>query len=246
MSTSGEQLATFSAEDESDNDLIPAIGRLGKQVRTKAGESLKLVRESAAFERVTTSSLEALRKYVAGNLVFDQTFDYTQAIPLFRESVAIDSTFAMAWRRLASYYNNTARFDEARAASIQAFKYADRLSEVERQLTYAGYYSYGPEVDEEKAYAAYEAIVARDSLNAIALNNSANTLVKRGEDDKALRYFTRAAGTVGGSAIQFANAIPVAIRLSRWETADSIGREFVRRFPNNPQALRAPALIANQ
>jgi tetratricopeptide (TPR) repeat protein len=99
-------------------------------------------------------------------------------------------------------------------------------------------------VDEEKALAAYESVLARDSLNAIALNNASVTLVKRGENEKVLEYLIRAAGQPGGSAIQFSNAIPAAVRLGRWETADSLTREFVRRFPTNPVALRAPAMLA--
>ena len=244
VSADGEQLATFSEEAGNDNELIPAIGRLGKEVRAKAGESLRDVREAGALDRVTTSSLDALRKYATANLIFDQTFDYTQAIPLLKDAVAIDSTFAMAWRRLASYYNNTFRFADARAASVQAYKYADRLSEVERQLTYAGYYTYGLEVDEERAYAAYEAVLARDSLNAIALNNAANSLGKRRQNERALEYYLRAAGQPGGSAVIFSNAVPMAIRMGRWDTADSVSRVFVERFPNNPVALRNPARIA--
>jgi tetratricopeptide (TPR) repeat protein/tRNA A-37 threonylcarbamoyl transferase component Bud32 len=244
MSADGEQLATFNEEAASDNDLIPAIGRLGRQLRTKAGESLKEIRDAGALDRVTTRSLDALRKYAQATIVFDQTFDYTQSIPLLREAVTIDSTFAMAWRRMASFYNNMQRYDDARTASIQAFRYADRLSEVERQLTYAGYYTYGPQVDEERAYAAYEAVLARDSLNAVALNNSANTLAKRGDHEKALRYYTRAAAQPGGSAIQFSNAVPAALRLARWDTADSLITEFTQRFPNNPVALRQPALVS--
>jgi tetratricopeptide (TPR) repeat protein len=244
MSPDAEQLATFSVEAASDNDLIPAIGRLGKQVRTKAGESLKQVREAGALDRVTTNSLDALRKYALANLVQDQTFDYTQSIPLLKEAVTIDSTFAMAWRRLTAYYNNLFRFQEARDAAIHAFRYADRLSEVEKQLTYANYYTSGPEVDEEKAFAAFEAVIARDSLNAIALNNAANVLAKRREDEKAVQYYMRGARQAGGSAILFSNLIPAAVRLKRWELADSLSREFVRRFPNNPVALREPAYLA--
>jgi tetratricopeptide (TPR) repeat protein len=244
MSSNGDQLATFSEEAANESELIPAIGRLGKEIRAKAGESLKQVREAGALDRVTTGSLDALRKYASANLIFDQTFDYTQTIPLLKEAVTIDSTFAMAWRRLASYYNNTFRFEEARAAVIQAHKYADRLSEVERQLTLAAYHTYGLDVDEERAFAAYEAVLARDSLNTVALNNSANTLAKRGDDEKALTYYMRAIGQPGGSAIQFSNAVPAAIRLGHWDTADSITRDFVGRFPNNPVALRSPALIA--
>jgi tetratricopeptide (TPR) repeat protein len=244
ISSNGDQLATFSEEASNENELIPAIGRLGKEIRARAGESLKLVREAGALDRVTTNSLEALRKYVAGNVVFDQTFDYTQAIPLFKEAVTIDSTFAMAWRRLASYYNNLQRYEEARAASIEAFKYADRLSEVERQLTLAGYHTYGLDVDEEKSLAAYEAVLQQDSMNAVALNNAANTYAKRGDNAKALAYYLRALDQPGGNAITFTNAVPTALRLGRFDLADSIGRLWVSRFPNNPVALRNPALIA--
>jgi tetratricopeptide (TPR) repeat protein len=244
LSANGDQLATFNEEAASENDLIPAIGRLGKQVRTKAGDPLKQIREAGALDRVTTNSLDALRKYATANLVFDQTFDYTQAIPLLKEAVAIDSTFAMAWRRLASYNNNTFRFADAREAAIQAYKYSDRLSEVERQLTHAAYFTYGLEVDEERAFSAYQAVLARDSMNIIALNNSANTLAKRRQDDKALEYYRRALNQPGGSAIQYSNAIPTAARLGRWETVDTLMKEFVRRFPNNPVALRSPAFEA--
>jgi tetratricopeptide (TPR) repeat protein/tRNA A-37 threonylcarbamoyl transferase component Bud32 len=244
ISQDGSQLATFSEAAESQNDLIPAIGRLGKQLRARVGESLKSVREAGALDRVTTGSMDALRKYAAANLVFEQTGDYTQAIPLLREAVQVDSTFAMAWRRLALYYSNTFRFEQAQAAAVQAFKYADRLSEVERQLTIAAYHSLGPTPDNEKALAAYEAVLARDSLNFIALNNASLILANRREREKALTYRLRAAAQPGTSPLSFGNAVSGAVVLGRWEVVDSLQREFVRRFPNNPAALRSPASTA--
>ena len=35
-------------------------------------------------------------------------YEVITVIPMFREAVEIDSTFAMAWRRLGIYYSNTA------------------------------------------------------------------------------------------------------------------------------------------
>jgi len=244
MSSEGEQLATFSEEADSDNDLIPAIGRLGKRVRTRAGESLKMVREAGALDRVTTNSLEALRKYTAANLTFDQTSDYTLAIPLLREAVDIDSTFAMAWRRLASYYNNTQQFEQARDAATRAFRFSDRLGENERQLTIAAYYSYGPEKDEEKALAAYEALISRDPLNSVALNNASVMLGRRREHEKALGYYMRSASLPGRTPLSFVNALGTATRLGRWELYDSLHREFARAYPTNPQVLVGPTRIA--
>ena len=243
-SQDGSQLAAFKEEAESQNDLIPAIGRLGRQLREKVGESLKSVRGTTALDRVTTSSMDALRKYAAANLVFEQTNDYQQAIPLMLEAVTIDSTFAMAWRRLAQYYSNTGRFERATEAAVRAFAYADRLSEVERQLTIASYYTLGPTIDDEKALAAYEAVLVRDSLNFIALNNASLILANRRDLEKALAYRLRAASQPGTSPITFGNAVGGAVALGRWELVDSLQGEFRRRFPTNPAAWYSPARTA--
>ncbi|HEX6317192.1 MAG TPA: serine/threonine-protein kinase, partial [Gemmatimonadaceae bacterium] len=240
----GSQLAAFKEEAESQNDLIPAIGRLGKQLREKVGESLKEVRGTTALDRVTTGSLDALRKYAAANLVFDRTSDYQQAIPLMLEAVTIDSTFAMAWRRLAQYYANTGRFERASEASVRAYALADRLSEVERQLTIAGYFTLGPTVDSDKALAAYEAVLSRDSLNFIALNNASLILGNRRELEKTLAYRLRAAAQPGTSPVTFNNALAAAVALGRWQLVDSLQQVFLERFPGNPTAIRGPVVGA--
>jgi tetratricopeptide (TPR) repeat protein len=203
------------------------------------------VRSGGALDRVTTGSLDALRKYTAANLVFDQTFDYSQAIPLLKEAVTIDSTFAMAWRRLAQYYNNVQQRAPAREAAVRAYQYADRLSEIERQLTIATYYSLGPTPDDDRNLAAYEAIIARDSLNFIALNNASNHYQFRREWPKVLAYRLRAAEQPGTSPITFANAVAAAQTLGQWDLVDSLQQVFIRRFPGNPVAIVQPARTAS-
>ena len=239
-SQDGSQLAAFKEEAESQNDLIPAIGRLGRQLRGKVGESLKEVRATTALDRVTTGSLDALRKYAAANLAFDRTSDYQQAIPLLIESVTIDSSFAMAWRRLAQYYFSTGRLERAEAAAVRAYNLRDRLGEVERQLTIAAYYTQGPKVDLDRALAAYEAVLARDSLNFIALNNASLILANRRDLERTLTYRLRAAAQPGTSPITFGNALSAAVTLGRWQLVDSLLRVFETRFPGNPNAIRGP------
>jgi tRNA A-37 threonylcarbamoyl transferase component Bud32/tetratricopeptide (TPR) repeat protein len=238
----GAQLAAFKEEAASQNDLIPAIGRLGKQLRAKMGESLRNVRAAGALDRVTTSSMDALRKYVEANVTFDRTGDTRASIGLMKEAVAIDSTFGMAWRRMAMYYGGSlGEFQQARDAAVQAYRYADRLSEVERQLTIAAYYSYGPTVDDDKTLAAYEAALARDSLNFIALNNASLILGQRREWRKALAYRVLAAAQPATNPIAFSNALAAAVNVGDWRVLDSLGAEFQRRFPTYPVAINAPA-----
>jgi tetratricopeptide (TPR) repeat protein len=244
VSSTGDELASFSETAASENELIATIGRLGKQIRTKAGESLKLVREAGALERVTTGSMEALRKYAAANLAFDQTGDYSRAIPLLYEAVGIDSTFAMAWRRLASYNANIGRIEEAREAAIAGYRHSGKLGEVERQLMVAAYYAYGPELDEERTLAAYEAVIARDSLNTVALNNASVYLGRKREHERGLEYLMRTAAQPGSTPLAFNNAVLGATTLGRPQLADSLADAFLRRFPTNPFAIRWPGILA--
>jgi tetratricopeptide (TPR) repeat protein len=240
---SGEELAAFREEAASQNDLIPAIGRLAKQLRAKAGEPLKTVRDATALERVTTSSMEALSKYAAALTVLEQTGDYTRVVPLLEEAVAIDSTFAMAWRRLAAHLSTLGQLDRAGRAVAHAYRHRDRLSEVERYLTEAAYFQYGPAVDEERALEAFEAALARDSTNLIALNNASLILVKRREYERAARYRLKAAQqdreTI--NPITWANAASGLSAAGRGAASDSLLREWARRAPNQPNLLLTQA-----
>jgi tetratricopeptide (TPR) repeat protein/tRNA A-37 threonylcarbamoyl transferase component Bud32 len=242
---SGEQLAAFSEQAASQNDLIPAIGRLSKQLRAKVGESLKTIREATSLERVTTGSMEALSKYTAALTMLEQTGDYTRVVPLLEQAVAIDSTFAMAWRRLSSHLITMGDRPGAARAATQAYRYRDRLSEIERQLTIAAYFQNGPEIDEERALEAFEAAIAIDSTNLIALNNAALILVNHREYDKAAAYARRAAAQdrLTPNPITWGNAIAFAATAGDMAAADSMMRVWAERVPNNPSQLAVQARV---
>jgi serine/threonine-protein kinase len=121
-----------SADDE--NALLGAIDRLSKKVRERIGESLTTIRANPALERVTTGSLEALRKYTTA-LRLEENDRSEEAAPLLEEAVALDSGFAMAWRKLAVILGNTGGSATRQvAAATQAFQHRDRLPAVERAL----------------------------------------------------------------------------------------------------------------
>jgi tetratricopeptide (TPR) repeat protein len=245
LSQSGEQLAAFTEQASSQNDLIPAIGRLSKQLRAKVGESLKSVREASALERVTTGSMEALSKYTAALTTLEQTGDFTRVIPLLQQAVAIDSTFAMAWRRLAAHLISVGDFDGASKAVTQAYRYRDRLSDVERHLTEGQYFTSGPEGDDERALEAYEAALAIDSTNLIALNNAALILVKRRDYDRASTYTLKAAAQDKGvpNPITWGNAAAYSFFAGRTSTSDSLMRVWAQRAPSQPSRLLANARV---
>lgn len=189
----GRELATFRETAESDAELVPKVGSLSRQIREKVGESLKGLGEARALERVSTPSLAALRKYVEGARLDELGGDQRKVIALLNEAVALDSGFAMAWRKLSAVYSN---IPDSRALAIMsianAYKYRDRLSDNERDLTDAFYYARGPSPDPEKTVAAYEQLLSRDSTNSTALNNLAVYYRESRQYDKALSTLLRA------------------------------------------------------
>ena len=62
---SGNELASFRETGDGPKGLIEAADKLARALRSKAGESLRLVNATPPLIQATTSSLEALRKYSA-------------------------------------------------------------------------------------------------------------------------------------------------------------------------------------
>ena len=97
---SGVALATFRRTAKGPDEVIDAIDGLSQDIREKAGESLRSIKAEAPLEAVTTTSLDALRKYSEAEALADQG-EYRRDRTLLREAVAEDPDFAMAWRKLS-------------------------------------------------------------------------------------------------------------------------------------------------
>ena len=166
----GQVLAAYRAGARDANALIPAIDQLSKQLRAKIGESLRSVNAAPPLAQVTTSSLDALRKYSEGMRAITAERDFPKGEALLNEAIALDSTFAMAYRKLGVEYNNSGT-QPARAYAMlkKAFDLRDRLSPIEKHLAAAAFYEVGP--DPEKAVPEYDAVLALDPDNSFALNN---------------------------------------------------------------------------
>jgi len=230
----GSELATFRATADNDAGLIAALGGLAKDIRERVGESLKSIRETKALERVTTSSLPALRKYVEGMAVIEELDDTERGRALLYEAVALDSTFAMAWRRIAASY---AAAGNGRAAQMEAitnaYRFRDRLTDNERLVTEAGYYSYGPNPDLDRTVEAYESLLERDPVNAPALNNVGLRYARKRDYVRAeamLRRSIEIPNPFGGS---FANLVQSQVAQGKFAAAESTVARFEQALPSH-------------
>jgi eukaryotic-like serine/threonine-protein kinase len=230
----GRELAQFRRTAKSQNDLVEALGALSKDIRSKVGESLRDVHASSPLERVTTSSLPALKKYVEGLDYIAATGDNAKGREALLEAVGLDSTFAMAWRRLAaSYGTEPGAVAQQQRAISQAFKFRDHLSEDERLLTEGGYYDWGPQPDREKAIAAYEAAIERDSTNRAAINNVGNIYSAKRDFAKAEQRYHQATMLSHPFGGAFTNLIGAQIAEKKLTAADSTMARFAKTLPTH-------------
>ena len=119
--------------------------------------------------------------------------DWPRGIGLLEQAVALDSTFAMAWRKLSVELGNGPGnlADEIHAIEA-AYRHRDRLTERERYLvesTYAGRVEY----DAAEGIAALKNLLALDPEDRWATNNIGFFYYVMGDWEQAETWYGRAA-----------------------------------------------------
>ncbi len=195
----GNELVALRETAPDDGGIVEALDRLSGKVRERIGESLKSIRATTPLEKVTASSLEALRLYTEASRLND-TRNADSAVVLLRQTVALDTGFAMAWRKLAVAIANTGgSASEVIDAATRAYQHRDRLPTVERELATA-YYHATVDIDGEQEAAAYRRILADDPKNFIALNNLSQYLNGVGQHVEAESLASEATAEQGSNS----------------------------------------------
>ena len=241
---SGDDLAAFRETAKDSTELLGALDKVTKQMRRRIGESLKNVRGSPPMEAVTTSSLQALQKYSQSIAATDRG-DYAQAQRLLEEALAIDTAFAMAWRKLGVVYGNQGLSFKAREPLTRAFQFRDRLPDLERYLAVGSYYT-AVGFDQDRAADAYRSALDIDSLDPVATNNLALILSSQGDEAGALAYYRRALTGRDSSPIALTNMVYAFIDAGQMDSAEALQQLALRRAPGNAQVQAVRATIAAQ
>ena len=235
---SGDELASFQETADGAKDLIGTVDRLARKLRGRIGESLKSVRGDPPLEQVSTGSLEALRKYAEGSRANDIEGDYIKATRLLEEAVALDTSFGMAYRKLAQAINNSGVRTDRRAPALQrAYDRRYRMTERERLITTASYYDGGPFPDRRRAIEAYETLLQRYP-EAGWYQNLGNVLMSMREFARADSSYERAIGASGigsgsGSAFQYFNIVNAKLSRGNIVGARAALEAAAARFPGD-------------
>ncbi len=242
----GQVLAARRETANDSTQIIGAIDRLSKKLRERIGESMKTIRANEPLDRMTTPSLEALRKYTQAERAIDQG-DNERAIELLEEAVALDTAFAMAYRKLGITLSNIGQ-DPARAreALTEAYEHRDRLTERERYLTLGSYYN-GVTGEEEKAVAAYQSLLDIHPDDPWALNNLAIIYLEKRDYRQAEQLFTHAIRIDSASALYYGNAMSTQVALGKYGDAEYTLGRLAELAPGHPSVgMQATALASSR
>lgn len=240
----GAELASFRENAADSTQVLAAVDRLSKKLRERIGESLRTIRANQPLEAVTTPSLEALRKYTQGVDALDREIDYELAIALLREAIAIDSTFGMAWRKLAVAYNNSdAGRDRVVHASTRAFQLRDRMPALERDHATA-FYHMNVTRDLRSAIAAYRSVLDGYPADYAALNNIAILYHRSNQHEEAAAQYAVAIATDSTQRNAYTNLTGELMELGRPDDAERILDLHDARFGKSSTGTRRRFFLA--
>ncbi|MCU0633512.1 MAG: protein kinase [Gemmatimonadaceae bacterium] len=244
----GEVLVTVRESARSSAELIPSVDRLAARLRSGIGESLADVRATPPLERITTSSLAALRYYAEADRVAGlQGGD--EAIPLYDRAIAADSQFAMAWRRKGVILTNPGQPPALRARGDSALRRAmrlrDRLPERERLLLEGSLASLNERTLPD-GIAAYRALVARYPDDPTGLNNLGSALTRAGRSPEAIPVLERLMRLPDATSLSYSNYLLALADVGSPGAADSARAVLEQRFRGQFDATLAHVALAMQ
>jgi eukaryotic-like serine/threonine-protein kinase len=140
----------------------------------------------------------------------------------------------MAYRALAIALNNRG-VQQPRQQELVAKAYAhrDRLTDVERALTTAAFYEFGPQPDRKKVIAAYESLLEIDPDNTSALNNLSTEYSNRREFAKAEQLLTHGLEVQTGISALYENLVAAQMDQRKFDDAEKTIQRFTKALPQN-------------
>lgn len=200
-------------------------------------------RATPSLEQVTTTSLEALQLYTRATRSKTNGEDVDR-LAMYRQAVALDSGFAMAWRGVMSEVTNS-NGDPSLSieATLQAYRNKDRLPAHEARMTMAMYALY--EGDTERAIEIYRGIAESWPDDLVARNGVglySRTLGRYADAEQALSPMVEAGSA---PANVYYNLVTTQIPQERFTAAERTLKLMRERFPKSPMRWQAQYFLAS-
>ncbi len=234
----GDSLGSEQADAGSRQQVLNALGKAARGMRSQLGESLASVQKyDTPVEQATTPSLDALKAYSLG-MKKAATEGYAAAVPYFKSAIDLDPNFAMAYARLAVEYFNLNQPTLAAENATRAFQLRDHTSEREKLYITSHYHDLvtGDAGELVAAYQLLQQDYPREPSSYMNLNSWYNAI---GKYEQALMEAQNALQLDPANVTNYHNLIVTYIDLNRVDDAQKALDEASAR------KLADPALITD-
>jgi tetratricopeptide (TPR) repeat protein len=213
---SGETLATANAEAPDKDHVLGALGNAAEDLRRKLGESLASIQKyNTPIQEATTSSLEALKAYSLGTQTRTTQGDEAST-PFFKQAVALDPNFAIAYATLGQVEWNQGEHVLGVEYTKKAYSLRDRASEAEKFYIDSHYYG-NVTGDMEQANQVYELWTQTYPRDSIPFNNLGVAYALMGQWEKALPIVRQAHQLAPDESIAFVGLSSTYLGLGRFD-----------------------------
>jgi len=244
---SGETLATAAAEAPDKDHVLSALGNAAEDIRRKLGESLASIQKyNTPIEEATTSSLEALKAYSLGTQA-RATQGEEPAAAFFKQAVALDPNFAIAYATLGQVETNLGNRGVGIEYTKKAYSLRDRASEAEKFYIDSHYYD-NVIGDVEQANQVYQLWTQTYPRDSIPFNNLGVSYALIGQWEKALPVARQAHQLAPEESIAFVALSATYLGLGRFDEAKAtVGQALAAKLdvPNLHRLLYFMAFVQN-
>ena len=229
----GDVLAEEQATADRKEEVLSALGKAAAKLREKLGESLASVTKyNQPLEEATTSSLEALQQYSEQRRAQREQGD-AAAIPYGKRAIELDPNFALAYASLGANYGNLSQPSLARENLQKAYELRDRVTQQERFLIEALYYSsVTGEID--KAIQTYTEWARTYSADYVPHDNLGVSYSIIGQYEKAAEETNVSLRLEPDDAIAYGNLADDYLALDRIKDAKGALDEAAKRNLDSP------------
>jgi eukaryotic-like serine/threonine-protein kinase len=224
----GDRLAHVAGEAERADLVIHQLGVAASELRARLGEQeATLKKYDMPLERATTPIPAALKRYEQARRAIREKGDF-EAVPLYKQSIDLDSRFAMARSGLAVSYYNLSQMALAGDEIRLAFEAGDRQTVRERLNIQTLYYDLA-QGDIEKAVAGYQEYIRIYPRDSIALGNLSSEFFVIGDYEQAAQYAEQALKLDPDSSAWYENDSIALLALGRTQDAERVLQEAFSR-----------------
>jgi eukaryotic-like serine/threonine-protein kinase len=223
----GDQLAQNQVQAAKKEDVLKTLDQATTKLRTTLGESLSTVQKyDTPIQEATTSSLDALKAFSSGLRAESEKGDVA-AILLYKRAIELDPSFAVAYMQLGILYVADLTEPGLAAENIRkAYELRDRVSEREKFMITATYYSFvtGELEKAAQAYDLFTQAYPRDGFPHLA---SGLLYEYMGQYEKAAAETSEAIRLSPRNADDYSNLMEDYMALNRLDEAKAVYRQAI-------------------